>query len=572
MKKYIVLLMLAAMAVPACNDALELRDNGTTDMTQVFADKNKTAGYLNSCYNYIIGLNSLRAGSFTDDAQDAQALNAGSQYDFWYNQTLNASNFGSYNYDGDPWTTLYQGVRKCNVFLDNIATAAPDLSDQKRTAFTAQAKVLRALYYMNLVKRYGAVPLITTDLGTTHDYSTDVRTPVKEVLEQIIKDCDEAIAAPNTEDFSYVPANSAQYNMMTKAVAQALRVEAAAYAVSPLFADCGFDPQTALTVAADGLAKLLSNGFALFTATSATYPTAYQNYFMYNGNDLHSVDKETIYGVNQVAVWTNCGVPIVAGTSTAGSCPTQELVDAYEMANGQPAITGYSDASHLQPIVNTASGYDATKPYVGRDPRFYATIFYNGSKRGSTYVNTYVGGTCGISETNVRYTCTGYYMRKYASDASNRNTNQDGYIRSMRLAEVYMNFAEVAMTVSGAYTKVSGAGMSAADAVNAIRSRAGMPDLPGNLTSDQFVTRYRNERRIEFALEADRFFSLRRWKVLGNFAKQVTGLRINGTTYERFAFDARQTAEDKYCLYPINTTEANKIQKLTGTSWQNPGW
>ena len=187
-----------------------------------------------------------------------------------------------------------------------------------------------------------------------------------------------------------------------------------------------------------------------------------------------------------------------------------------------------------------------------------------------------MGGTCGISATNIRYTATGYYMRKFASDASNRNTNQDGFLRMIRLTDVYMNFAEVAYQVAGPYQNVAGVNMSAADALNAIRARAGMPNLPTGLTATQFEARYRNERRVEFAFEQDRYFSLRRWNTLGENARQVTGMRItqNGSafTYQRFAFDARKTAESKYLLYPINTTELNKMTKLTGNNWQNPGW
>ena len=167
-------------------------------------------------------------------------------------------------------------------------------------------------------------------------------------------------------------------------------------------------------------------------------------------------------------------------------------------------------------------------------------------------------------------------MRKFASDASNRNTNQDGYLRLMRLTDVYMNFAEVAYQVAGPYQNVSGVNMSAADALNAIRARAGMPNLPTGLSSGDFEARYRNERRIEFAFEQDRYFSLRRWNVLGEYAKQVTGMNItqegSSFKYQRFAFDPRQTAESKYTLYPINTGELNKMTKLTGNNWQNPGW
>ena len=64
-----------------------------------------------------------------------------------------------------------------------------------------------------------------------------------------------------------------------------------------------------------------------------------------------------------------------------GPCPSQELVDSYEMANGEAPITGYSDANRLNPIINPNSGYNPANPYGGRDPRFYASIYYNGSQR-----------------------------------------------------------------------------------------------------------------------------------------------------------------------------------------------
>ena len=138
----------------------------------------------------------------------------------------------------------------------------------------------------------------------------------------------------------------------------------------------------------------------------------------------------------------------------------------------------------------------------------------------------------------------------------------------MTLADVYYNFAEVAYQVQGPDTKVAGINMSARDAVNTVRARAGMPELPSGLSASDFEARYRNDRRVELAFTSDRFQSVRRWKILGQTA-QVTGMTAEG---ERFTLEPRPTCEDKYLLYPLNLTEANKILKLTGTSWQNPGW
>jgi len=566
MKKYyiFILALVASAVLSSCNKQLELRTNGTTDMSAVFASRNMTRGYLNACYSYISN-QPLYVSGWTDDAVHSNAIESGSDWDIWYNAGVTSSNFGTYNYDGDPWGNYFQGIRKCNVFIANIDDCTADLATWEKAGFKAQALTLRAYYYLQLMKRYGELPIFTEDLGTSHDYSTDELSSVAEVTEQILADCDAAIATADSDAFSYVYGNQ-QWGMMTKAVAQAIRAESVMWAISPLLDD-GFDKAKAVQVAADALNNLLTHDYSLYKIATADY-NAYANYFLYNPNDERAKDKETILGGSQCAVWQNCGIPTLAGVSSAGCCPTQELVDAYDMANGQQAITGYEDAQHLKPIVNKASGYNEAKPYENRDPRFYATVFYNGSKRGGTVINTSSSGTCGIKANNIKYTHTGYYMRKYAHDGSNRNGNSDGYIRNIRLAEVYFNFAEVALAVVGADTKITPVNLSAMDAVNAVRARVGMPAITD---AANFEARYRNERRVEFAMEADRYFSVRRWKTLSSTAV-VTGMSIDGTKYERFAFENRPTCEDKYLLYPINLTEAKKIQNNTGTSWQNAGW
>lgn len=566
MKKYyiLILVLVASLGLSSCQDKFDLRSNGTIDMKDVFKDRNRTKGYLNSCYNYVPGFD-IYAGSFSDDAQNSMAAQSGNAYDIWYNQGVTSSNFGSYNFDGDPWASLYQGVRKTNVFIANIDASTAEMTEAERAGWKSQAYTLRAYYYLQIIKRYGPAPLFTEDLGTAHDYASDTKASVADIVKQILSDCDAALAVSDGEDFSY-SYGSGQWGMMTKAIAQAVRAEAAMWAISPLLSD-GFSKDEALSVAADALSKLLANDYALWT-TTGTGVNAYATYHLTNPNDNRAADKETIYGAGQVAVWSQCGVPTTAGITSAGACPTQELVDAYEMANGKPAITGYSDKQHLQPIINGESGYNEKKPYDNRDPRFYATVWYNGSKRGSTTINTKVGAPCGIKATDIKYTHTGYYMRKYAADLSNRNSNADGYLRRMTLAEVYYNFAEVAYQVAGPDVKVAGINLSARDAVNRVRARVGMPEIPSGLSAADFEKRYRNDRRVELVYTPDRYFSVRRWKTLGE-TSVVTGMTAEG---ERFAFDERPTCDAKYLLYPLNLTEANKVQTLTGTSWQNAGW
>jgi hypothetical protein len=283
-------------------------------------------------------------------------------------------------------------------------------------------------------------------------------------------------------------------------------------------------------------------------------------------------------------------MPTTTGASKAGSCPTQELVDAYETKDGVPVLNlakPYLDDAHTQPNYNTANTlYNKNNPYLNRDPRFYSTVYYNGCNRylteSTTKVNTYVGADCGISNdvTVRRYTRTGYYLRKFNNPASSSVSGTDGYMPVFRLAELYLNFAEAAGESVGADTPVSStvagsAAMTAREAVNAVRARVGMPGLPTGLDKTTFIQRYRNERRVELAFEEHRFFDVRRWKILSETDSAVSGMKItkNGTsyTYERISFP-RQTGADRYLLFPLEQSEVNKMTQATGVDWQNPGW
>lgn len=193
---------------------------------------------------------------------------------------------------------------------------------------------------------------------------------------------------------------------------------------------------------------------------------------------------------------------------------------------------------------------------------------------------SYVGGIDGISATDRRATFTGYYLRKYNNWKSGRDNNADGEIRMFRLAEMYLNFAEAAYMASGSPDSPvnigNGMTMSARDAVNAVRRRVGMPDIPAGLSKDEFEKRYRNERCVELAYEGHRYFDVRRWKIMEQSERYVTGMRItkeadDSFTYERISFE-RDSYKEKLYLYPIPQTEIDKMFSHTGTDWQNPGW
>ncbi|MCI1684437.1 MAG: RagB/SusD family nutrient uptake outer membrane protein [Prevotella sp.] len=576
-------MVLICFCLTSCNETLTLDNDGHINMSEVFTDRNETRGYLNSCYSYRQNPG-IDMASLTDDSYDSRIANAGSRYQYWYNIGLTIDNFGSYSFDGQPWTNYFEGIRKCNVFIANMPSCTAFGTTDEKEGWLAQAYALRAYYYLQLFKRYGQVPLITTDLGTNADYSKIKKATIGQIVTQIVNDCDSALNAPDSEDgFSWNVYDN-QNGIMTRAVAYAIKSEAVLYAASPLFSDGTYTWADALKMTGEALYQCVTHDYSLWHTVSPEAQNAYASYFLATPFDKRASDKETIYAMGgQLSIWQTFGLPTNNGVSQAGICPTQELVDAYEMANGEPAITGYSDAAHLQPIINPASGYDENNPYANRDPRFYASIYYNGALRyldkpSGTKVQTYEGGAEGIDQTTIKHTKTGYYLRKYNNYKSTKSANYDGYSRIFRLAELYMNFAEAAYEAEGPDTKVNIGGsinLSARDAVDSIRERAGMPDLPTGLSKSEFESRYRNERRIEFAFEGQRYFDARRWKILDSF-KVITGMDIttdgSQTTYKRFNFSDRVTTDDKYLLYPLERTEANKMLQLTGENWQNSGW
>ncbi|WP_439556608.1 RagB/SusD family nutrient uptake outer membrane protein [Dyadobacter sp.] len=587
MKKYKLLLLTLAVTsiLVSCNEKLDLPSDGRITMDRVFSDYNRTRGYLNSCYGFVPKPYMDRA-SFTDEAQDADDITPGSKYIVWYGGNVTSLTYAANSADGSPWGKLYEGIRKCNVFIENIKTATVYASEGEKNSWIAQAHTLRALYYLQLIKRYGGVPIFDKPLAIDHDFSQDKRASFSEVVTFILADCDKALSYPATREGLPWDIFDNQYGIMTRAVAYAVKSEAVTYAASPLWSDGTYNWQTATTITAEALGECLANGYQLFDQKPPANiaQNSYALYFFTSSNDQRAADKETIYHAGDaMQVWRYAGMPTNPGMERTGPCPTQEMVDSYEMANGEMPITGYSDANRTTPVINTASGYKETDPYSGRDPRFYASIYYNGAVRNldqpaGKKVETFVGGTEEISDINRKHTRTGYYLRKFNNFRSGQNNDADGAIRLFRLAELYLNFAEAANQSAGpdAAVKVGAQSMSARQAVNAVRARAGMPVFPAGMTKDAFDKKYRNERRVELAFEEHRFFDVRRWKILDQTDRFVTGMRITKSgsnfVYRRFKFPNRNAFSDKYLLYPIDQAEVDKIIGLSGADWQNPGW
>lgn len=582
---YIFLFALALFFTSCKKDPLDITPDGRITLETVFMAQESTEGYLNSTYERLRkhGCNYHYYtfwSAFGDDSHESNFPSQNFPVAQFINGNLSASNdvisagastVSAYN-DRDFYARAWVGIRRANVFLANVSEK--NIKEANfRGRLIAEAKVLRAMFYLDLLENFGPMPIITTDITLQSDFTTLKRNPYQECVSFIAKDCDEAIAEAN---LPYRITSEAERGRMTKAVAFAVKSQATLFNASPQWntENAAAKWQAASAAAKQAMQTLSTNGFALFPN--------YEAYFI-TKPDLAATptDKETLFEIND---WGYAGqtyrrfgnilflmhmIPDF-GPEKAGNCPSQELVDSYEMANGAIPITGYSDADHLNPIINGASGYNDQTPYLNRDPRFYATVWYNGAFYGrigsaDVTIEAYKGGKHGISGIKQR-TPTGYYMRKFVDPKVRSAAEGTTTYKQFRYAEILMNFAEAENEVSGATAEVYAA-------INAIRTRAGMPAIPAGLSKDAMRERIRRERRVEFALEENRFYDMRRWKILSEAGKITTGMEwtraTNGSlSNRRIVTINRKTWEDKYLLFPIPLAEITKLPAVT----QNPGW
>lgn len=636
---YTIIACFLATVIYSCSDVLNQAPDGKISLEEVFGDNDKTMYYLNTCYS---GINakcclyffwSRGPVNWCDDSWDADDLDvswaASRRY---YDGNASASDFPANYNAGDSgnesvsWARSFQRIRNCAVFLQNIPNAKVN-SESDRSRWTAEAHILRAYYYSELLMWFGcSLPIIREPYTYDADFSKVERSSFHDVVEFIVEDCDAALAC---EELPWRITTDSEAMRMTKAVAWAIKSRMTLFAASPLYNDGNNYWEEAYSVNKAAVQALESNGYALYDKLNqaavwgdekAYLPTAasqyFNEYFCNSGAyTADPADKETIYQLRDGAnldLANVDGIGAILGYKT-GTCPSQELVDAFETIDGQPVLDlakPYLDEQHLKPNYNSSNTtYDKNNPYANRDPRFYATVYYNGSKRycnwsteaeKKSFENLGQGKgenvriittwdayedakgniinspepLMGRSMTGRTPTRTGYFQRKFLHPNSGVEMRLNGARhKDYRLAEIYLNFAEAAME--------AGHTDEAITYVNKVRARAGMPGLPAGLSGENLRQRIHNERRVEFALEGNRYFDVRRWhkpdEDLSATDRWITGAHIthmqDGTyKYERTILKERQCYTNKWLKMPIPLTEVNNMRAITGEDWQNPGW
>lgn len=633
-KFLLAILSISILSMYSCKkDFLNLTPLGEISSDATWKDGPLSAAFVTNIYNGFGpgGFDEQMLAALSDEAvfthtgRGITTINDGS---------LSPSNTGwsSGTYE---WGSMYTRIRACNLALQNLETATFD-DNVLKERLKGEAHFLRAYFYHQLVRYYGGVPLITKTYGLNEDYTIE-RSSFENCVKLIAADCDTAS--------QYLNGKSLGLGRATSLAAMALKSRILVYAASDLH-DIPTAKAKSATIsafanpellgytsgdrnsrwqAAKTAAKLVmdaSSGYMLDLAAPVSLEQGKANYIsisMGGGSSAAGVDKsaskEIILGRYNTSDQDDWGGPYVGlfngpngYHNWAGNTPIGLLVDDYEMMDKNATNQDTSVA------FSWANPQHKADPYKNRDPRFYASILYDGApwkprdlpspgadpynliqtgkydlmvknKDGVyEFVNFQGLDTRSSSIEDWNGSRSGYYMRKFIDPNPaiiENNTRQYVPWPFFRYTEAVFNYIESCIEL--------GQDEEARNWLNKIRFRAGMPAVleSGSALRD----RYRHERRIEMSFEEQRYHDARRWMIapttlgrkldfIGVTAKFKPGKDLKDKyKYDQTIYDytytpfielshENRTWVDKMYFRPISRDEVNTNNKLV----QNPGY
>ena len=551
--KNIFLSALAVVALASCSEQMDYKEFSIYDTAYMQKKFERAGGFLSTIYADLDSDFGNYSGAMLSSATDESVYShSGNAVESFFNGAWSPTNANS-----SIWTTCYHGIAYCNLFLDEFTGLEfKDYALDKNfkaemyqyNNYQWEARFLRAYFYFLLVRQYGGVPLLTTNM-TADEASVQPRATADEVFAFIDSEC-EAIKDSITKDYgdlgdlAMTPANNGRANNLA---VLALRARAALYHASPLF---NANNDRGLWQKAAQLNKAVIDSC---TARGMKLSNDYKGLFIGNTSwsDAAAVG-EIIFGRRMPTENRNfetynfpVGISGAGAGGGGGNCPTQNLVEAYEDG----------------------------------DKRFALTVACNGDSwpnANTVPLETFVGGLNG--QPLAYATPTGYYLKKYVTESvqiagNGANTCKHVWV-TFRLSEFYLNYAEAMLNLSGdGYKAETGFTMTPKYAIDLVRKRAGLAGIEDGLSASQFKEKLEKERFVELAFEGHRFFDVRRWKEGDKYFKTIYGLRItknaDGTFNEEKTVVQNRQWDEKMNLFPIPQSE---ILKSGNVLVQNPGW
>jgi hypothetical protein len=586
-KTLIAIGMVAALSA-SCSDYLDKEVDLSLDEEQVFSKFENTRGFLANIYTYLpdafVGYTD---GQFRGASRDCMTDNAISFWNvhYYHSVLIDAYDATNHQFASYFWENDYKGIRAANRFLNGAKesvvgnTDTGDDEDHLYDRYVAEARLMRAIFHLDLVGYFGDIVLEGDDEEgnpilfdyNNYDQMNQPRTSAVEALQWIADECD---AIKDKLPFRYAN-EDVNWGRVNGAAAYALKSRALLYLASPLNNPSNDKSkwQAAAQAALDFITKNAqqSNPYRLFTTddndTSQNY---YQCFVSTPHLNNEFILSRSEWNTREIELFlAPCGFSGKVN-STGRTNPTQNFVDCYETINGLP--------------IDEDPSYDDQNPYANRDPRLEQTILHHGSIWGDAKQEE-------EREVDVTYgsgkdwhelhggTATGYYTKKFLNNMSFKSPTYYYHACPIfRYAEILLNAAE-ALNEAGQTDQ-------AYQYVNQVRARVGMPAYSG-MTQDRLRDRIRNERRIELCFEDHRFLDERRWKLFEGVTtaneknkpryQQVLnlyGVSVTpdaGTVYNYGAAEihaSRVFNSPKNYYFPIPDAETKRLPALG----QNKGW
>lgn len=557
MKLKHIALLLSVCVLGGC-DFMDCDESNDYQKEDIFTSFERSKKMVTNIYSYLPHDFCNTADAMQDAAtDDAVHVYKSSAIHYFVNGTWSANRLVD-----DVWSGYYTAIRAANLYLKEAeGQTFEDWENSEKykdmmkefNNFPYEVRFLRAFYYFELIKRYHDVPLVTTVL-TQDEVNTLERESCDKVADFIMEELTE-ITAEDKLPITYTKgfANK-DIGRITRGAALALKSRVALYLASPLYsADNAEKWKKAASAAYEIIGNVSELGYKLVDDLTAQF------------RKVNNTCAEVILarGVGETGDFEKANFPMGVEGGKTSTCPTQNLVDAYEMKDGSKF--DWDDPAMV------------ANPYSNRDPRLARTVAYNNMNWCGAPLQIWEGGANGLPLTNA--TTTGYYLYKYLNpnisfESGSTTTKAQHNWVLFRYAEILLNYAEAMVNAFGDPDyKDAVYPMTAREAVNKVRARGKveMPPYPAGMAKDDFIERLKNERRVELAFEGHRFWDVRRWKDLDKTA-DIYGVKVikNGEgkyEYTKFLMEKRTITDNLY-FYPISNTEKNKNPNLG----QNPGW
>jgi len=610
----------------SCDNYLDVVPDNVATIDNAFTDEVQARKYLFTCYSYMPNVSGVSwvPGWYTGD-------------EFWPNSerynsvrspsdiARNAQNANDplLNFYEGRWggSDLYQGIRVCNTFIERV-DKVPGLDNVEKRKWKAEAKFLKAYYLYYLTKMYGPIPLITENIDVSAS-PEEVRLPrasFDECINFIVDLLDEAAEGLPPTILNELD----ELGRITKPIALAVKADVLLTAASPLFngnSDYAtfnnidgtpfFGPydkekwKRAADASMEAIEEAEAAGailyeFADLIVTNPSEETVRK--LTLRGRVTDPWNKEIVWGSSQSddRQYDSQANFVTAGETVTGQwmAPTYRIAKQYYTNHGVPIEEDKEWAgrdllalrtAQASEALNIQEGEEIPQIHFEREPRFYADL---GFDRGTWYgqgkldendqhiVRSKRGETSG-KKTISKFSITGYFPKKLvsyenafgSSNSYSTNTYSFPYIR---LAELYLNYAEALNEYSGPSTEVY-------SYIDQIRERAGLegvvqswqlyansPEKP--TTIDGLRDIIQKERLIELSFENHRYWDLRRWKLLQDYMNRpIQGWDIDSEEtegyYNLITFFNQKFTMRNY-LWPIRS----EILLLNPNLVQNPGW